>query len=236
MLTLIAWCSLGLASLCGLLVLIDLIRRPQKMAVMNVVWPITALYFSVFAVWGYYSFGRAERRDVANDASAQPMAGRQSEAADRGAQPTLAQVAKGTSHCGAGCTIADVGTEFAIAATGFTLFASSLATSYVLDFIVAWMVGIIFQYFAMRPMRPELSPARVILSAIKADTLSILAFQIGMYAFMALVHYKLFPAPHLLTAFDPRYWLMMQVAMICGFATSLPMNRALISWGWKEAM
>ena len=69
-----------------------------------------------------------------------------------------------------------------------------------------------------------------------ADTLSITAFQIGMYAFLALVYFKLFPAPHHLTPFDVRDWLMTQIAMICGFATSYPMNRWLISIGLKEAM
>jgi hypothetical protein len=49
------------------------------------------------------------------------------------------------------------------------------------------------------------------------------------------VFFKLFPSPHL-TAFDPRYWLMMQMAMICGFATSYPMNKFLIGVGWKEKM
>jgi len=29
---------------------------------------------------------------------------------------------------------------------------------------------------------------------VKADTLSILSFQVGMYAWMALVFFKLFPA------------------------------------------
>ena len=56
-------------------------------------------------------------------------------------------------------------------------------------------------------------------AAIKADTLSIVAFQVGMYGWMALVYFKLFPGPHL-AAFDPRYWLMMQVAMVCGFVTT----------------
>ena len=149
---------------------------------------------------------------------------------------TLAQVAEGTSHCGADCALADVGTEFAIAAAGFTLFGSILWAEFLLDFAVAWALGIVFQYFAIKPMRDDLSPGGAIVAAIKADTLSILAFQIGMYLFMALVYFKLFPAPHHLTAFDPRYWLMMQIAMICGFATSFPMNRLLIGLGLKEKM
>jgi len=46
----IAWMSLAIASLCAILISIDEIRRPQKMWIMNVVWPITALYFSVCAI------------------------------------------------------------------------------------------------------------------------------------------------------------------------------------------
>jgi Domain of unknown function (DUF4396) len=52
---------------------------------------------------------------------------------------------------------------------------------------------------------------------------------------IAVVFFVLFPHPHL-TAFQPQYWLMMQIAMICGYATSFPMNRWLIRAGWKEAM
>jgi hypothetical protein len=52
---------------------------------------------------------------------------------------------------------------------------------------------------------------------------------------MALVYFVLFPSPHL-TAFDPRYWLMMQIGMVCGFATSFPMNWLLLRAGLKEAM
>jgi hypothetical protein len=85
-------------------------------------------------------------------------------------------------------------------------------------------------------MQPKMTVGQALLAAVKADTLSILAFQVGMYLWMALVYFKLFPAPHHLTPFDPRYWLMMQIAMICGFATSLPMNRLLIRAGLKEAM
>jgi hypothetical protein len=98
------------------------------------------------------------------------------------------------------------------------------------------MLGVIFQYFAIKPMRPRLSRATAIWAAVKADTLSILAFRLGMYAFMALTYFKLFPAPHHLTPFDPDFWLMMQIAMVAGFATSYPMNRILITADLKEKM
>jgi hypothetical protein len=224
----IAWISVSLALICAAIILVDEVRHPQAMGVMNVVWPVTALYFSVFAVWAYFAVGRKKTR-----AAMQAMGGMKI-GGDKG-PPTLVQVAVGTSHCGAGCMIADVFCEFGIAAAGITLLGSVLWTEYAIDFAAAWALGIVFQYFAIKPMRKHLSAGSAIWAAIKADTLSILAFQVGMYAWMAFVYFKLFPGPHL-TPFDPRYWLMMQVGMVCGFATSLPMNRVLIGVGLKEKM
>jgi len=90
-------------------------------------------------------------------------------------------------------------------------------------------------FFAMRcETNPSIANAQAA-PAIKTDTVSIAAFQIGMYAWMAVTFFLISPNPHL-TAFDPRYWLMMQVAMICGFATSFPVNKWLIGAGIKEAM
>jgi hypothetical protein len=224
-LAIIAWISIGVAFLCAAFVALDEIRNPQSMGVMNIVWPVTALYLSLFAVWAYLTIGRRySRKHMQRDMQR-----------THGHGPTAAQVAVGTSHCGAGCMLADIVSEFSLAAAGFVILGSVLWTSYIVDFIAAWALGILFQYFAIRPMRQDLSRGAAIAAAIKADTLSILAFQTGMYAWMALVYFRFFRAPHL-TPFDPRYWLMMQVAMICGFATSYPMNRLLIALGWKEAM
>lgn len=174
---------------------------------MNIVWPVTALYFSVFAVWAYFTFGQSNSHS----------------------RP--AQVAVGTSHCGAGCTLADVMTEFAVAASGLMLFGSRLFTSFAADFVAAWAFGIVLQYFAIKPMKPRMTRGEAIVAAIKADTLSIVAFQVGMYAIMAVSHHFL-----RFNAFDPRYWFVMQGAMIAGFATAYPMNAWLIHHGMKEAM
>jgi hypothetical protein len=229
LLTVFAWISLAVAFACALFIAADEIRRPQKMAVMNVVWPISALYFSVLAVWAYRRWGLPKTKNAIDQ-----MQGHGYQAKEGDAEPSASQIAVGTSHCGAGCTIADVACEFAIAAAGITLLGSVLWAEYAIDFAVAWAVGIVFQYFSIKPMR-NLSPAEGIVAAMKADTLSIIAFQVGMYAWMALVFFVLFPEPHL-KPFDPRYWLMMQIGMICGFATSYPMNWWLIRVGLKEAM
>ena len=222
MLGTVAWISIGLAFLCAAWIVADETRHPQKMAMMNIVWPITALYFSVFAVWAYYAVRKGKNESASMDSQSQDS------------PPTLSQTAVGTSHCGAGCMIADVGAEFAIAAAGLTLMGSVLWAEFAIDLGLAWALGIVFQYFAIKPMR-KLSPAKAIIAAIKADTLSILAFQIGMYAWMAFVFFRLFPHPHL-TPFQPAYWLMMQIGMIAGYCTSLPMNWSLIRAGLKERM
>jgi len=61
------------------------------------------------------------------------------------------------------------------------------------------------------------------------------AFQVGMYAWMAVMHFRLFPSPHL-EPVSPVFWLMMQIAMVMVFLTSAPMNRWLVQAGFKEKM
>ncbi len=170
------------------------------------------------------------RRCAERKAKEQAAAARAAEAQ----KPTWPQIAVAASHCGSGCTIADVIVEFTFFAFAVTLFGSALWASFVFDFIAAWALGIVFQYFSIQPMR-HLPPFQAIWAAIKADTLSIVAFQLHMYSWMALVFFVFFPRPHLHPN-NPAYWFMMQIAMILGFMTAAPMNKLLIQAGWKEAM
>lgn len=96
------------------------------------------------------------------------------------------------------------------------------------------MFGVFFQYFTVAPMR-GLSFGNGIVQAIRVDTLSIVAFQIGMSAWMALTYFVFFPGPHLRPD-EGVFWFMMQVAMIVGFFASYPANRFLLRAGWKEKM
>ena len=230
MLTVIAWLSLSVAAACFLLIALDERKHPQKMPVMNIVWPVTALYFSVFALWAYYRIGRRMERDrhaaemVSDDARKSPV--------ER--KPRWSAVAVSASHCGAGCVLADILCESAVYLLALTLWGQSLYASYLLDLAGAWLFGIAFQYFAIKPMK-HLSAGAALKAAIKADTLSIVAFQAGMYAWMAVVYFVLWPQPHLAPN-QPGFWLMMQIAMVFGFFTTLPMNYWLIKIGVKESM
>src|SRR6266481_692018 len=122
MFTLVSWASLGVALICVIVVAIDEIRHPQKMWIMNIVWPITALYFNVFALWSYFRIGRGMAKsampgmpmDVPTRMTGQKELGRR--------DPTWRQTAVSDTHCGADCVIVDVIAEFSLFALGWTLF------------------------------------------------------------------------------------------------------------------
>jgi len=228
---LLAIASLAFAAASALVVAIDLFRRPQPMAIMNVVWPVTMLFGSIAWLAFYLRRGRAPERGRKQRSEQDP--------------PFAVQVAKATSHCGAGCTLGDlvaeawaVGTPSVLAFFGCPgVFGDRMFAAWGLDFVFAYLLGIVFQYFTIAPMR-HLGLAAGIWAAIKADTLSLLSWQVGMYGGMAIAKFAIFrPLFGVdLDAKMPEFWLSMQLAMWLGFACSAPVNAWLLRRGWKEAM
>ncbi len=117
------------------------------------------------------------------------------------------------------------------------LFGTKIFATWVVDYLFAYAFGIVFQYFTIAPMR-GLSIGPGIWAAIKANTLSLTAWQVGMYGFMAFAYFYLFGdlLGVRLEANRVEFWFMMQIAMLCGFITSYPVNWWLISFGIKEKM
>ncbi len=128
----------------------------------------------------------------------------------------------------------DITAEFSIAGFGFTLLGTPLYAEMAGDLLLAWLLGIAFQYFTIKPMR-NLSPVQGLIATVKADMLSILTFEIGLFSWMALTYFIFFPGPHLMPS-STVYWFMIQIGMVIGYFTSYPMNRLLVKWGTKEAM
>ncbi|HEX7964164.1 MAG TPA: DUF4396 domain-containing protein [Gammaproteobacteria bacterium] len=203
--------AIGMALICALAVSLDLLRHPQKMWIMDLVWPVSMLYLGPLGLWIYWRIGRAS-----------------------GGGNTLSWQAalKGSLHCGAGCTVGDFIGEWLVFLLGVTVLGSDLLAKYVFAFILAYAFGIFFQYFSIAPMR-HLSPGAGIVAALKADTLSLAAFEVGMFVWMAVTQKLLLPG---IEPTSVEYWFMMQLAMILGLATTLPVNAWLIRKGWKERM
>jgi len=105
------------------------------------------------------------------------------------------------------------------------------------DFIFALAFGVLFQHFTIKPMR-NLSVGEGIRQALKADILSLSAWQIGMYACMALAQFYLSRTVlHARLDVDsPEFWFMMQIAVLAGFLASYPVNWWLVRRGFKEEM
>jgi hypothetical protein len=147
--------------------------------------------------------------------------------------PTWIQNSIAVFHCGAGCSIGDAIAELLVPALALT-FAGEFGTKLIFDFLFAYILGVAFQYFTIVPMR-GLPFGKGLMAAVRADTISIALFEVGMFAWMAIVHFWLFPSPPLKPSMAV-FWFMMQIAMIAGFFTSLPANAWLIRKGWKEKM
>lgn len=223
----LAWVYIGICLACALGIAIHTLIRPQKMWIMGLVWPITALYMGPVAI---YMYKRGLPVMERNSMTPQ-MKAIQERYKDK--PPTMYQNILAVYHCGAGCSIGDLIAESIVPTLGLT-FAGEFGSKLVLDFVFAYILGIVFQYFTIVPMR-GLSFGNGLVAAVRADTISITLFEIGMFAWMAIMYFLLFPSPHL----DPGlavFWFNMQIAMIVGTATAVPANAWLIRKGWKEKM
>jgi hypothetical protein len=165
--------SLGIGALCAVLIAAHELRHPQHMWIMNVVWPITALYAGPLALWAYYRYACLSTRQAV-------MSAKQHGQEPPGKQKSFpAMVALGATHCGAGRTLGDICAEWIVFATALTLWPlpnhPHLFAAWVLDFAFAYIIGIAFQYFTIAPMR-GLSVGKGIWAAIKADKLSLTAW------------------------------------------------------------
>lgn len=107
--------SLVIAGLCALVIAADEVRHPQKMGIMNVVWPINALYFGPVGLWAYFAIGRKSTKEhmeqqehsgeeQAKDEPKDPV----KKAEKKGMKPFWQIVSVGVTHYGAGCTLGDI--------------------------------------------------------------------------------------------------------------------------------
>jgi hypothetical protein len=150
-------------------------------------------------------------------------------------KPYWATMATEVSHCGSGCVLGDVISEFVIFALALTIAGTALWAEYIGDYTLALVLGIMFQYFAIAPMR-GLGVKDGLRAAAKADVISLTAFEVGLFGWMAVMTFVLFPAPHHLMPDRAAFWLLMQIGMIIGFATSWPANVWLVKRGIKVPM
>lgn len=230
---------LWLGAISAVVLAIDVSRRAQRMWIMNLVWPLSALFGTVLVAWLYFSYGRLSAAEAAGKTARRHQGQSTDEA------PLPISVATASLHCGSGCALGDLCAEWlvfavppiAMAFGWHTLFAEKMFAVWIIDYLFAFAFGILFQYWTIVPMR-NLSVGAGLIAALKADTLSLTAWQVGMYALMAVANFWLFGdlLGVKLRTNSAEFWFTMQLAMICGFVTSYPVNWWLVSRGIKERM
>lgn len=212
----------------------DTRKYKQPMQIMGAVWPLTMLWASWIGLAAYLWFGRAKDKmepmgmeDMDMNSGSKKMEDMDMSQMGK-KKPKWQGVALSTLHCGAGCTLADIiGTSIA----GILVF--SLAVEWSFDFILALAIGVYFQYMAIQQMG-RMKPGAAIRRALKSDILSLSAWQVGMYGFMAIYIFVLSDGH--VSKLSSEFWFAMQIAMLAGFIIAYPMNILLIKIGLKHAM
>lgn len=172
--------ALILAVVCFIVIIVDLLAgHRQHMWIMNVVWPITALWAGPLALFSYFKIGRLSTHQ------AMQAARNRGEDTPARKKPFGVAVALGATHCGAGCSLGDLIAEWIVVVAPLSLLGHKVFGTWALDFGLAFLLGIAFQYFTIKPMK-HLSPGKGLIAAVKADSLSLTAWQLGMYGWMAL--------------------------------------------------
>ena len=191
-----------------LIITIDIVKHPQKeMPIMNLVWPINGLWAGIFGVWAYFTIGKHRKMndmdmskmkdmDMKNmdmsktssmDMKNMSMKGMDKESTSKGKYSSFWQgVVADTLHCGAGCSLADLIGPWIFLVLPFTIFNNPTFGEWVLEYFLALLTGVTFQYAAISPMLNKKGP-KIWLRALKIDFLSLTSWQIGMYGWMALV-------------------------------------------------
>lgn len=208
--------------------------RPQSMKIMMIAWPVNALYFGLIGLFAYYWFGRGRP----GTGTHQHKTIREQHCADMPLHTTPPAgltwkniVIVGT-HCGAGCTLADITGGLLFRQMPVALAGHAIPGAWAADFLLALVLGICFQYLPARQM--GFSFKQAFRESIQAELPSLIAWQAGMYFWMAIAMYALFTPD--MSRLSVMYWFMMQLAMICGFITAYPVNRVLCERGMKHIM
>ncbi len=229
--------SISLAVVSAVIIAFDLRKNPQSMRIMNAVWVLTALWSSIFGLMAYFAFGRERKMAMPmDDMKGMDMSGSMDMKTKMNMphRPKWQSITLSTLHCGAGCTLADIIGSIFLFLIPITLLGSTLVGGWVLTYALALIIGVYFQFKAIREMS-DLSVSTIVRKALKADFLSLTAWQVGMYGWMYILmfHFKCI-APHEILTWN--FWFAMQQAMLAGFILALPMNYFLIRAGIKSGM
>ena len=113
-----SYVSIGLGLFTAGIIAVDVISHPQRMRIMNVVWPVTGLYLPLVGLWIYRRLGAP----MAVDAGPMNMD-----------QPYWQSIFVSSTHCASGCVLGDIIGAPLVFALGWTLFGTRLFAEYAVE-------------------------------------------------------------------------------------------------------
>ncbi|MEJ7842375.1 MAG: DUF4396 domain-containing protein [Rubrobacter sp.] len=218
-LTAVSWVFVGLALLCAAAILYDVYGRGyrQRTGVMNLVWPITALYLGPLALPAYYRWGRPRSEKWQEEHGSAPEKN----------LPVAA--ATGGTPGGAASAIGHVLGVPLVVLSGLTIAGQALWVMILFIAIIATVLLFAFEYFFSTVPTRGLSRGKGLGVALLIALVTVLAFDVGMGGWMLVLHFLFFMPP--LT--DVTFLFLMQVGLILGFLTGYPAVLWLVRRGVK---
>ncbi len=220
--TVFGWVYTGLGVLFAAWILADtyLGGYRQRLAPMEIVWPITAIWAGPLGLWAYYRWGRPTTQKWESRNGAAPELGLD----ERAAVETVPGGA--ASFVGHAIAVPIVGL------TGITIAGEHVWPMILLVAVFALPLLIAYEYHALSVTYGGRStPGKRLRVATFISVLAIIAFDLGMGAAMLIVAFVL-GYSHSTIAF----WLVMWGGIMLGFLTAYPMVRWLLARGTPESV
>src|SRR5262245_50509392 len=216
----LSWATLILGLVSAAFIVVDErvrgYRQPAK--IMELVWPVTALYFGPGAAMLYRKVGRPMSPQWRDRYGSPPK------------RPRQAAVLIGLMHCSAHCTLGAIIATPIIFAAGFNISGDTLWPEYIGDYLAAVGVGIAFRYSA-ESRRGGLRVWAAMTTVVRADLLSVSVFELALFVWLGLLAY--FVSPAALRPNDPVFWFIVQIGLVIGFFAAWPITSWLVRRGVK---
>ena len=170
------WIIIGVIS--AIIILIDVTRNPQQMKIMNAVLPINDLWSGQFILWGYSTLGKHRKMKIDMSMESMKMDHMDMKMNDSKYNRFWQGIVVDALHCGAGYSLSDlVGSWIFYYLLSFSILNQKIFGEWLFDYILALIIGVLFQYAAISPMMNG-TIGHKLFQAFKIDFWSLTAWQV----------------------------------------------------------
>ena len=185
---------------------------------MELIWPVTALYFGPAAIVAYRKWGRPESQRWRERYGNPPKWSRE------------ARVVMHLCHCGTHCSLGAIIATVIVFATKSKIAGDFSWPESIGDYVGAVAVGVTFRYI-YESRRGGLRVPTAIRRFIRADLLPVSLFEFALFVVLTPLDHFVFPEA--LRPNNPVFWFILQVGLVIGFFAAWPAGSWLIRRGVK---